>query len=131
MIIAFVRRNNSDCIFHQVFPAAAGTNPGSLGCMLVCQNNLNVLLIAKHEYLLVKIVYHDVVIFIFWQKSLPSQTLVVFFAFDETKSTSLNHAFLVTFRVSRRRHEMYCGHARLSVCVCLSAAACLHYTARQ
>jgi len=26
----------------------------------------------------------------------------------------------VTFRVSRRRREMYCGHARLCVCVCLS-----------
>jgi len=44
---------------------------------------------------------------------------------------------LVTFRVSRRRREMYCGHAHLCVClcmclcvclsVCLSAAACLHY----
>ena len=33
------------------------------------------------------------------------------------------------FRVSRRRREMYRGHARLDVClyVCLSAAACLHY----
>jgi len=30
-------------------------------------------------------------------------------------------------RVSRRRRKMYCGHARLCVCVCLSAAACLHY----
>jgi len=29
---------------------------------------------------------------------------------------------IITFRVSRRRHEMYCGHARL--CVCLSAAYC-------
>jgi len=27
--------------------------------------------------------------------------------------------------VSRRRREIYCGHARL--CVCVSAAACLHY----
>jgi len=27
---------------------------------------------------------------------------------------------LVTFRVSRRRREIYCGHARLCVCVCLS-----------
>jgi len=38
---------------------------------------------------------------------------------------------MVTFRVSRRRREIYCGHARLCVClsvsVCLSAAACLHY----
>jgi len=36
---------------------------------------------------------------------------------------------LITFRVSRRRREMYCGHARLSVSVsvCLSAAACPHY----
>ena len=31
----------------------------------------------------------------------------------------------ITFRVSPRRREMYCGHARL--CVCLSAAACLHF----
>jgi len=31
----------------------------------------------------------------------------------------------ITFRVSRRPREMYCGHARL--CVCLSTAACLHY----
>jgi len=36
---------------------------------------------------------------------------------------------IVTFRVSRRPREMYCGHARLWVClcVCLSAASCLHY----
>jgi len=34
-------------------------------------------------------------------------------------------ALLITFRVSRRRREMYCGHAHL--CVCLSAAACPHY----
>ena len=39
---------------------------------------------------------------------------------------------IVTFRVSRRRREMYCGRARLCVClsclsVCLSAAACLYY----
>jgi len=34
-----------------------------------------------------------------------------------------------TSRESHRRREMYCGHARLYVClcVCLSAAACLHY----
>jgi len=31
----------------------------------------------------------------------------------------------VTFRVNRRRRKMYCGHPRL--CVCLCAAACLHY----
>jgi len=35
------------------------------------------------------------------------------------------HTTVITVRVSRRRREMYCGHARL--CVCLSAAACLHY----
>jgi len=29
--------------------------------------------------------------------------------------------------MSRRRREMYCGHSRLCVCVCLSAAACLHH----
>ena len=35
------------------------------------------------------------------------------------------HVNIITFRVSRRSREMYCGHARL--CVCLSAAACPHY----
>jgi len=36
---------------------------------------------------------------------------------------------LITFCVSRRRRKMYCGYARLCVCVsvCLSAAACPHY----
>jgi len=33
--------------------------------------------------------------------------------------------YFITFRVSRIRREMFCGHARL--CVCLSAAACPHY----
>jgi len=38
---------------------------------------------------------------------------------------------MTTFRVSRKRREMYIGHARLSVSVylsvCLSVAACPHY----
>jgi len=36
---------------------------------------------------------------------------------------------VTTFRVSRRRREMYIGHARLSVClsVCLSVAAFAPY----
>jgi len=38
---------------------------------------------------------------------------------------------LITFRASRRRREMYIGHARLcacvSVCACLSLAAFPHY----
>jgi len=38
---------------------------------------------------------------------------------------------VITFRVSRRRREMYIDHAGLCVCVCvhvyLSAAACPHY----
>jgi len=38
---------------------------------------------------------------------------------------------LITFCVSRRRRKMYCGHARLCVCVCLSvclsAAVRPHY----
>ena len=37
----------------------------------------------------------------------------------------MNYTVFITFRVSLRRHEMYCGHVRL--CVCLSADACLHY----
>ena len=35
-------------------------------------------------------------------------------------------SYLITFCVSRRRRKMYCGHARL--CVCLSAAVRPHYT---
>jgi len=34
---------------------------------------------------------------------------------------------ITTFRASRRRREMYTGHAHLRVCVCLSAATCPHY----
>jgi len=36
---------------------------------------------------------------------------------------------VIIFRVSRRRREMYCGYARLCVClsVCLSATARIHY----
>jgi len=36
---------------------------------------------------------------------------------------------VISFRVSRRPREMYCGHACLCVClsVCLSVAACPHY----
>jgi len=34
----------------------------------------------------------------------------------------------VTFRVSRRRREMYCGHARL--CVCLSVCVCVSVRGR-
>ena len=34
---------------------------------------------------------------------------------------------VVTFPVSRRPREMYCGHARLCLSVCLSAASCPHY----
>ena len=35
---------------------------------------------------------------------------------------------VITFRVSRRRREMYRGHARLCVClhVCLSDCLCMH-----
>jgi len=33
--------------------------------------------------------------------------------------------YVITFRVSRRRREMYSGHA--PICVCLSLAAFLHY----
>jgi len=43
-------------------------------------------------------------------------------AFNEVHSSDY---LLITFCVSRRRREMYCGHAHL--CVCLSTAACPHY----
>jgi len=32
---------------------------------------------------------------------------------------------LITFRVSRRRREMYIGHARLCLCVCVSVCVCI------
>ena len=38
---------------------------------------------------------------------------------------AMSYALLITFPVSRRRREMYIGHARL--CVCLSLAAFPHY----
>ena len=31
---------------------------------------------------------------------------------------------VITFRVSRRRREMYCGHARLCVCLCVCVCVC-------
>ena len=37
-------------------------------------------------------------------------------------------ATLITFRVSRRPREMYCGHARL--CVCLSVCVCVSVRGR-
>jgi len=36
--------------------------------------------------------------------------------------------FLTTFCVSRRRRQMYCGHARLCVCVCV--CVCLRLSVR-
>ena len=52
-------------------------------------------------------------------------------ASNDVRLDEVRHlASFVTFRVvSRRRREMYCGHARMCVClsVGLSAAACLHY----
>ena len=44
---------------------------------------------------------------------------------------ALAPCMVITFCVSRRRRKMYCGHARLcvclSVCLCVSAAVCSHY----
>ena len=48
---------------------------------------------------------------------------------DNPSLESTETGLIITFRVSRRRREMYCGHARLCVSVCLTAAACLHYSA--
>ena len=44
-------------------------------------------------------------------------------------SSRLISVIVITFHVSRRPREMYCGHAHLCVClsVCLSAAACPYY----
>jgi len=37
---------------------------------------------------------------------------------NQSINQSINQ-FFITFRVSRRRREVYCGHARLCVCVCV------------
>ena len=37
---------------------------------------------------------------------------------------------VITFRVSRRRCEMYCGHARLCVCLCICSRPHAHTIAR-
>jgi len=37
---------------------------------------------------------------------------------------------LITFCVSRRRCKMYCGHARLCVCVCVCVSVCLSAAVR-
>ena len=40
------------------------------------------------------------------------------YSFSDTEYTiTFIFRCIVTFRVSRRRREMYCGHARLSVCL--------------
>jgi len=46
-----------------------------------------------------------------------------------TSATTTTVIRLITFCMSRRRRQMYCGHARLCVCmsVCLSASVCPHY----
>ena len=46
-------------------------------------------------------------------------------ALSRTVRRDVTSDYLITFRVSRRRREMYSSHARLSAC--LSAAACSHY----
>ena len=37
---------------------------------------------------------------------------------------------VITFCVSRRRRKMYCGHARLSACVCVCLSVCLSAAVR-
>jgi len=32
----------------------------------------------------------------------------------------INYAYIITFRVSRRRREMYSGHGHLCICLCVS-----------
>ena len=36
----------------------------------------------------------------------------------------------ITFRVSHRRREMYCGHERVCVCVCVCLSVCLSVRGR-
>jgi len=53
-----------------------------------------------------------------------SERPLLLFSCNVNNSWSL---IVVTFRVNRRPREMHCGHTRVCLSVCLSAAACLHY----
>jgi len=41
------------------------------------------------------------------------------------RNSQVPEYIVVTFRVSRRPREMYCGHARLCVCLCVSVCLCV------
>ena len=56
---------------------------------------------------------------------LPTDKPLYSFLLLYPQQTSATTICLITFCVSRRRCKMYCGHARL--CVCLSTAVCPHY----
>ena len=47
--------------------------------------------------------------------------------YDCVRLTCVYGREVITFCVSRRRRKMYCGHARLCMSVCLSAAVRPHY----
>jgi len=42
----------------------------------------------------------------------------------------LSYMQFITFCMSRRRRKMYCGHARLYVCLCVCVSVCLSAAAR-
>ena len=52
-----------------------------------------------------------------WQKRTYSKKESVFYCY-------------ITFCVSRRRRKIYCGHARLCVCLCVCVSACLSAAVR-
>ena len=54
--------------------------------------------------------------------------LSVFFSGDQPFMS--HHCVIVTFCVSRRRCKMYCGHARLCVCLSVCPRPYAHTTAR-
>jgi len=56
-------------------------------------------------------------------------SILILGAFSATNSSSFT-GISVTFRESRRRHEMYIGHAHLSVCLCVCPSPHSHITAR-
>ena len=77
---------------------------------------------------------------VLWMTSLALRRVAFALAISlrERRAAESSHKFpmhspggatLITFCVSRRRRKMYCGHARLCVCLsaCLSAAVRPHY----
>jgi len=88
-----------------------------------CAVRFYAIMANRDEYIsAAKYVVDSIIMYILWKRSQNVSIWLTLSAVDDQPA-------VFTFRVSRRPREMYCGHARLCVClsVCLSAVACPHY----